>query len=155
MSIILGLDPGSLITGYGIISYDINSINYITSGLIKINNKNILFRTNLICNYLDKIINKFKPDYCAIEKVFISNKNISSGLKLSQVKGAILFLITKYNIPVFEYSTCTIKNAIVGTGKATKKQIQYMIKFLLKISFDIKEDSSDALATAITYCHYN
>ncbi|QJC37507.1 crossover junction endodeoxyribonuclease RuvC [Enterobacteriaceae endosymbiont of Donacia thalassina] len=151
MKIILGIDPGSRITGYGLIKKFKNKIIYINSGCIltfKINN----FPTRLKMIYKDisKIIKKFKPDNFAIEQIFMS-KNADSALKLGHARSAAIISAVNHNLNVFEYSASKVKMTITGFGHANKKQIQDAVFMLLKLPYYPKKDEADALAIAITH----
>lgn len=154
MSIILGIDPGSRITGYGIIHKKNDKLIYISSGCINIKFKNFHNRLKIIYAGIVEIINKFKPNYFAIEKVFV-DKNPDSALKLCQARGVAIVAAMNNNIPVFEYAASFAKQTVTGTGFAKKNQIQYMVRTMLKLSSNPQEDAADALAIAITHCHIN
>lgn len=148
--IILGIDPGSLITGFGVIKKQGNKQLYVASG--NINLKLYYWPDKLKQLYLaiNEIIDKYNPDVAAIEQVFVG-KNASSALKLGQARGAAITAILKHNLPIGEYSPRTIKQNVVGYGGAEKEQIKHMVKMLLNLNIDLKTDVADALAVAI--CH--
>lgn len=150
MTIIIGIDPGSRITGYGIISHLNKKLNWIDSGFIKTNKPDLPSRLKLIYSELNKIIKKFRPKIFAIEQIFIA-KNADSALKLGQAKGAAIVAAVNNNLPVFEYAARKVKQIIVGTGNAEKKQVQSMVCKILKLVITLQPDAADALAIAITH----
>ncbi|MXP56178.1 crossover junction endodeoxyribonuclease RuvC [Pantoea sp. Mhis] len=152
MSIIIGIDPGSRITGYGIISKIGNKLNYIISGCIYANMNDLSSRLKVIYFGIYDIISKYTPDRFAIERVFMA-KNVDSALKLGQARGAAIVAAVSHNLPVFEYAARQVKQTVTGMGNAEKKQVKYMVCNLLKISTNLKADAADALAIAITHCH--
>ena len=148
---IIGIDPGSQITGYGIVEFEKNKLKHIDCGGIHIPKKKPLEqRLNFIHEKLNDILNEFKPDQAGIEDVFFA-KNAKSSLILGHVRGVILLGITQLGIPASPYSPREVKKAITGFGAATKDQVQYMVKNLLGLEETAFEDASDALAIAI--CH--
>lgn len=151
MAIILGIDPGSRITGYGVIKKNGNNYKYISSGCIKTTiNKDVASRLFEIHQGISALITEFCPQEAAIEKVFM-HENPDSALKLGQARGAAFVAVAGYDIPIAEYTPRTVKQAVVGYGGADKQQVQYMIKFLLGLSDVPQPDAADALAIAI--CH--
>lgn len=150
--IILGVDPGTTITGYGVIKYSGNSFLRIASGLIKLpSSEPIPQRLKIIYEELNKLFKLHKPDEFAIETAFYG-KNVQSAMKIGYARGVSVLAAVNNNIPVSEYSPREIKKSVVGKGAASKEQVSYMIKTLLNLkSSDMKLDESDALATAL--CH--
>jgi len=150
--IILGVDPGTLLTGYGLISFDSNEIIPVTAGVIKIPaSKEMAPRLKIIYAGLDELIKRYKPDEFAIETAFYG-KNVQSAMKIGYARGVSLLAAVNNNIPASEYSPREIKKSVTGNGAASKEQVQYMIKKLLAIrKTKMKFDESDALAVAI--CH--
>ena len=149
---ILGVDPGSLLTGYGIIDFDNNELTHITSGVIKIPaTKEFAPRLQKIYDELDTLINKYHPKEFALETSFYG-KNVQSALKIGYARGVSLLAASHNKLEIKEYSPREIKKAVVGNGASSKVQVQYMIKKLLSYKKNkIKFDESDALAVAI--CH--
>lgn len=147
MSIIIGIDPGSRITGYGIIQAKQNTYKHLAHGSIHLNEKNLFLKLKTIFFRIQDIVQQYNPDEAAIEQVFM-HQNPGSALKLGQARGAAIVALT---LPVFEYSARQVKLAMVGYGAATKEQIQHMVKRLLNLSEDIQADAADALAIAL--CH--
>lgn len=150
---IIGIDPGSRITGYGIIDTEKNRIRHIDCGGIHIPEKKPLdYRLHFIHEKLNEILLEFKPDQAGIEDVFFA-KNAKSSLMLGHVRGVILLTLAKFSIPSSAYPPREVKKAITGYGAASKEQIQYMIKNLLSLRETAFEDASDALAIAICHCN--
>ena len=157
MTLVIGIDPGSRITGFGIVSYSDNKFNYIDSGCIrtcasKKPDPSVSDRLKIIYSSIDELIDKYKPNQMAIEQVFV-NKNVQSALKLGQARGAAMVSGAMNNLEVFEYAPRQIKQAVVGTGAADKSQVQHMVTQILQLSKTPQADAADALAIAI--CHLN
>ena len=149
----MGLDPGSLKTGFGLLDLSGRSFNYIASGIIRIPSSDHLpDRLLVIAEGVSELIETYKPDICAIEDVFFA-RNPKSALKLGQARGAAITVAVTRKIPVHEYAPRLVKQAVVGSGAATKEQVQYMVRSILKIDGEIKEDAADALAVAICHAH--
>jgi crossover junction endodeoxyribonuclease RuvC len=150
--IILGVDPGTIITGYGIINFEENTCKRLTSGCIKLTpDKSLPEKLEIIYNELFKLIKNYKPDEFAIETAFYG-KNVQSAMKIGYARGVSLLAAVHNKIPASEYSPGEIKKAVVGKGSASKEQVSYMVKATLnlkKVTF--KPDESDALAIAL--CH--
>ncbi len=150
---VLGIDPGSHITGYGIVDSVKGRLIHVCNGCIVTIPKNPLaLRINSIFDNIHSVMSEFKPDSAVIEEVFYA-KNVKSALMLGHARGVVLLCAARHNLPIFEYSPMKIKQAVVGYGNATKEQVQKMIKTLLKMDSMPKPDASDALAAAI--CHIN
>ncbi len=147
--IILGIDPGTATTGYGLIKKngEINLINY---GCIKTScDLTTAERLKELYNQLDSLIKKYQPDIAAVEDIFFF-KNLKTAIKVSQARGVILLTATKSNIPIFEYTPLQVKQAITSYGRAEKIQVQKMVKTLLNLDEIPKpDDAADALAVAI------
>ncbi len=152
MSIILGIDPGSRLTGYGVIEFQSNVPIYRASGCIRITDQDLPSRLSTIFKGVCELIRQFKPDECAIEEVFMA-RNASSALKLGQARGVAVVAAAHQGIPVSEYSARKVKQAVVGKGSADKKQVQHMVTQLLKLEGTPQADAADALAIAL--CHAN
>jgi crossover junction endodeoxyribonuclease RuvC len=151
---ILGIDPGSRVTGYGVVSSTKGS-SYVkvAEGEIKVSAKSELpVRLKEIYTGLKAVIEEFKPDAVSIESVFYG-KNVKSAIVMSHARGVALLSAAECAIDVYEYSPTLVKQAVVGNGHATKEQVQHMVKLLLKSKEIIGPDSADALAIAI--CHIN
>ncbi|MBE9561116.1 MAG: crossover junction endodeoxyribonuclease RuvC [Proteobacteria bacterium] len=149
---IIGIDPGSRCTGYGVIDSDGLRHNYVASGFVKITGDELPERLGMIFNEISILIDKWQPKTMGIEQVFV-NKNVDSALKLGQARGAAICAGTNAKLDVGEYTPRAIKKAVVGTGSADKEQIQQMMKLLLKLDFKPQSDEADGLAIAI--CHAN
>jgi crossover junction endodeoxyribonuclease RuvC len=147
---ILGIDPGSVITGYGLIDQTGRQSSYVTSGCIRVGNKNFAARLSIIFEDLSSLIEKYQPTVVAIEQVFV-HKNVASALKLGQARGAAIVAAAHQGLLVAEYAPRQIKKAVVGYGGAEKSQIQQMIQMLLGLSGLPQADAADALAVAV--CH--
>lgn len=152
MTLILGIDPGSRLTGYGIVNATGNRLEYVTCGCIRLPDVDHPQRLKQIFDSLCGIIEQFMPQESAIEEVFLG-KSVSSALKLGQARGAAMVACLHHDLPVAEYSPRKVKQALVGNGNADKAQVQHMVKVLLSVSGDVQEDAADALAIAI--CHAN
>ena len=150
--IILGVDPGTIVTGYGIIELNKNKISHITSGIIKLSaTKSLPEKLKIIYTELEKLIRTFKPDEFAIETAFYG-KNIQSAMKIGYARGVSLLAAVNNKVLIAEYAPGEIKKAVVGRGSASKQQVAFMIKTILNLKkLKMKSDESDALAIAI--CH--
>lgn len=149
---ILGIDPGSRITGYGIIETDGRNSCRVTSGCIKTPDGELPQRLAVIFDAISNIVTEFQPQSTAIENVFMA-KNAASALKLGQARGAAICAMATRGLDVAEYSPRGIKQAVVGNGGADKDQVQHMVKLLLNYKQLMKADESDALAVALCHAH--
>jgi crossover junction endodeoxyribonuclease RuvC len=149
---ILGIDPGSRITGIGIIESDGRQSKHIFSTCIRLGNDSFPIRLGKIYQEIELIIREFQPQQMAIEDVFLSN-NPSSAIKLGQARGAAICATVMQNISVAEYSAREIKQAVVGKGNADKSQVQHMVKLLLNLQGKIQADTADGLAIALCHAH--
>lgn len=154
MAIILGIDPGSRITGYGVIRQTGHKLEYLGSGCIRTSVDDLPTRLKLVYAGVSEIITQFQPDVFAIEQVFMA-RNADSALKLGQARGAAIVAAVNADLPVFEYAARQVKQTVVGTGAAEKAQVQHMVRALLKLAASPQADAADALAIAITHCHMN
>lgn len=152
MTTILGIDPGSRVTGYGIIRMDGQRIIHIDNGCVRTTGDTLSERLTQIFEAISVAVSSHRPDQVAVEKVFM-NRNADSALKLGQARGVAIVAASRLGLPVFEYSPNQIKQAVVGRGHADKKQVQHMVKVLLCLPELPDHDAADALATAI--CHGN
>ena len=159
MTIILGIDPGSRLTGYGVIKQEGRKFTYLGSGCIKamgsnndVASKVLGARLQTIFAGVSELIIQFKPDLFAIEQVFMA-KNPDSALKLGQARGAAIVAATNSGLLIAEYSARQIKQSVVGTGAADKSQVQHMVKSILKLPANPQEDAADALAVALCHGH--
>ena len=150
---ILGIDPGSRKTGYGLIEHSNNKSRHLDSGFIRLNEKETLSdRLLMLSIELGKIIDRLNPNCGAIEKVFYA-KNAQSALSLAHARGVILLKFSEKQLPIHEYQALKVKQTVVGAGRADKEQIKHMVKILLKINDSLQEDQADALAVALTHAH--
>lgn len=152
--IILGIDPGYGTIGYGVIEKNKNKLTAIDYGVITTpKDKPIADRLEMIYDAMNLIIDKFKPDEIALEELFF-NTNITTGIKVAQARGVLLLCAIKACGKLYEYTPLMVKQALTGEGRADKRQVQYMVKTLLKLAKEPKpDDAADALAVAI--CHAN
>ncbi|WP_372995783.1 crossover junction endodeoxyribonuclease RuvC [Lutispora sp.] len=152
--IIMGVDPGIAILGYGLLKMDGNKFNIITSGAITTESTmSMPERLSYIYEELNVLLSKYNPDAYAIEELFF-NKNIKTALTVGHARGVAILAASNHNVPIFEYTPLQVKQAIVGYGRAEKKQMQLMVKVLLRLDEIPKpDDVADALAVAI--CHGN
>ncbi len=149
---IIGIDPGSRITGFGIIEVNGDQAVLIHHGVIKAGNKDFPQRLATIFSGLQQQIREFKPVQAAVETVFVSH-NVSSALKLGQARGAAVCAAVSLGLDVAEYSPRSVKQAIVGRGAAEKSQVRHMVNVLLRINEKMPEDAADAIAVALCHQH--
>ncbi len=153
LSRILGIDPGSRITGFGIIDSNGRDTKYIVSGSIRVKADNFPDRLKQIFSDISQVIEQYQPDQVAIEQVFM-HKNADSALKLGQARGAAICAAVAKDLPVVEYAARQVKQALVGKGSAEKTQVQHMVKILLSIQGELQIDASDALGICLCHAHY-
>ena len=152
---ILGIDPGSRITGYGVIDLVASKrdqLSYVTSGCIKSGNGEMPQRLGLIYRGVSEIVTRYQPQALAIEQVFLA-KNPASASKLGQARGVAIAASVAADLPVSGYAAREVKLAVTGSGGAAKTQVQHMVRVLLTLAGTPAEDAADALAIAI--CHVN
>ena len=153
MAVVLGIDPGSIVTGYGLINTTGNRLEYVTSGCIKTSTAETLpEKLDVIFQGVARLIDEYIPAELAIERVFVS-RNAEAALKLGQARGVAIVAAVNQGLPVYEYEARKVKQAVVGSGAATKNQVQHMVKALLRLTGTPQADAADALAIAI--CHIN
>lgn len=152
--IILGIDPGYAIVGFGVIEYKNNHFKTIDYGAITTEaGLNFNRRLEIIYDELTALMEKYKPDALSVEKVFY-NSNAKTVIDVSQARGVIMLAAQKNKIPVFEYTPLQVKQSVVGYGRAEKKQIQEMVKRILFLEKVPKpDDTADALAMAVCHAH--
>jgi len=152
---IIGIDPGLVKTGYGVIDYDRQTRTFVTCGLIKPSPKQeISKRLHDLQKTLTEILQTYSPDFFAIEETFV-NSNPQSALKLGMARGVLMVTPTHFQIPVFEYAPNVIKKTLTGSGHATKEQMMGMMRFFFPgIQQSISEDAADALAIALCHAHH-
>jgi crossover junction endodeoxyribonuclease RuvC len=149
---ILGLDPGSITTGYAVIDCIGAKSTYIASGSIRTSGESFPDRLQVIYAAVSKLALEWQPQEVSIERVFM-HRNADSAIKLGQARGAALCGSFAVLPRVFEYAPREIKLAVVGTGAAQKEQVQMMVKHLLKLSGDVAPDAADAIAIALCHAH--
>lgn len=148
--IILGVDPGSRTTGFGLIGNQLDRIVYIHSGFLKIQGDSLPERLGQIYQQIEAVIATYRPEHLSIEQVFM-HRNADSALKLGQARGAAICAAYQAGLEITEYAPREIKQAVVGKGAASKDQVQHMVKYLLGLRAPLQEDEADGLAIAI--CH--
>ena len=149
---ILGIDPGSRQTGYGIIDSDKNNSVHVDSGCIYVKGDSFTDRLGYIFQQVSGIITEYQPVELSIEQVFV-NKNVDSALKLAQARAAAICAAVNAGLKVSEYTPKAIKSAVVGTGNASKEQVQHMMSMLLKLEKGLQADQADALGIALCHAH--
>lgn len=149
---ILGLDPGSLITGYALLECAGGRMQYLASGAIRTTHAHFPRRLAEIFEGVAALIAQYRPDEVAIERTFM-HRNADSALKLGQARGAALCATFAAQPRIYEYAPREVKLAVVGTGSAQKDQVQLMVKHLLKLEGTIGPDAADALAMALCHAH--
>lgn len=149
--IILGIDPGSRLTGWGLLEHSNNNSAYLASGTLRLGAERPLAERLLrLAEGLEELLARHRPQACAIEQIF-SAKNARSALVLGHARGVILCAMARQGVDLHEYSPTQVKQAIVGGGRASKSQIQLMVGALLARKGDFQEDEADALAVALTH----
>lgn len=149
---VIGLDPGSRITGFGVIETRGTSFRHIDSGHFRLPERELAYRLRIIFESLSQVIERTRPEIMAVEKVFMAN-NAQSALILGQARGAALVAAANHGLEIVEYSPLEVKQATVGRGRADKQQVQHMVRVLLGLTQPPPQDTADALACAI--CHIN
>jgi len=149
---ILGIDPGSRLTGFGVLDFDGDAANYVASGTVRSPDGGFPERLRQIFEAVSGIVDEYRPDIVAIESVFM-HKNAMSALKLGQARAAALCATFGHGLEVVEYAPREIKLAVVGSGAATKEQVQHMVVSMLKLSGTPAPDAADALAAALCHGH--
>lgn len=150
---ILAIDPGSTITGYGVIDVVGKKNYYVDSGCIRLGKEEMPIRLMMIHQGIQQLIATYKPREFAIEQIFM-HANPNSALKLGQARGVALAVAALHGLPIGEYAPKAIKNAVVGTGAAKKEQVQHMVKVILGVEGKLQADAGDALAVALTHAHH-
>ena len=149
---ILGIDPGSRLTGFGVLDFVGAAPSYVTSGTVKSVDGGFADRLRMIFESIRSVVEEYRPDVVAVETVFM-HKNAGSALKLGHARSAALCATFGHDVEVFEYAPREIKQAVVGTGSATKEQVQHMVVSILKLDGAPAPDAADALATALCHGH--
>ncbi len=152
MTRVLGIDPGSRVTGYGLIESDGVRSRHLHSGCIRTTSGDFPQRLGEIFNGIAVLLDEWSPQEVAIEQVFVS-RNAATALKLGQARGAAISAIVVRGLPVFEYTPAAVKQGLVGNGRAEKEQVQHMIRVILGLQGALTLDQSDALAIALCHAH--
>jgi len=152
MTRILGIDPGSRITGYGVIDCEGTCNRYVDSGCIRVPDGPLAGRLKVIFESVRELVCAHRPEELAVEQVFV-NRNVDSALKLGQARGAAICAAVVEGLAVSEYSAREVKLAVVGRGGADKAQVQHMVKALLELAATPQADAADALAVALCHVH--
>lgn len=152
--IVMGVDPGLAILGYGIINHEYNHFNVIDYGAITTpSDMNLANRLKEIYERLSELIDKYRPDAFAVEELFF-NKNVKTAIVIGEARGVAIVAAAQKNLNVYEYTPLQVKQAVVGYGRAEKVQVQLMVKALLNLREIPKpDDVADALAVAVCHCH--
>jgi crossover junction endodeoxyribonuclease RuvC len=149
---ILGIDPGSRRTGFGIIEVQHQHLIYLGGGGINLRATTLPLRLQEIYTGITQIIEQYQPTTAAIEQVFI-HRNVATALKLGQARGVAIVAAVQAGLDLYEYAPTQIKQAVVGQGHAEKIQVQHMVKVLLSLATMPSTDAADALAIAICHAH--
>ena len=149
---ILGIDPGLRVTGFGVIEQTGQHLAYITSGCVRSGEGELPQRLQVLFAGLQEVITATRPHCAAVEQVFV-NVNPQSTLLLGQARGAAICAAVASALPVAEYTALQVKQAVVGVGKASKEQVQAMVRRLLRLPGNPSADAADALACAICHAH--
>jgi crossover junction endodeoxyribonuclease RuvC len=147
---ILGIDPGSQVTGFGVIVLEGKALRYMASGCIRTRGGEMASRLRIIFEGAAQLVEQYQPDEICVERVFL-HRNADSALKLGQARAAALCGTFGRSVPVHEYAAREIKQAITGSGAAEKVQVAHMVRTLLAVRGPLAADAADALAVAI--CH--
>lgn len=152
---VIGIDPGTGITGFGVIEFTSHSARLVDAGVIRTEaHTPIEQRLEIIHDEISQIIQQNQPDIAAIEKLFFA-RNVTTAFAVSQARGVVILALQRAGIAMHEYTPLQIKMAMTGYGRATKQQIQEMVRILLKLdSVPKPDDCADALAAALTYTHH-
>jgi len=151
--IILGIDPGTRVTGYGVVEKGERGFLWKTSGEIRMKRGTLLSQSlKTIYDRLTRIMEEFRPDAVALEDIFYG-KNVKSLVKLGQVRGVAILAAAHTGIPLYEYTPLEVKKAVVGYGRAEKMQVQHMVRAILVLEELLPPDVSDALAIAVCHAH--
>jgi crossover junction endodeoxyribonuclease RuvC len=149
---ILGIDPGSRVTGYGVIESDGVRSRYLDSGCIRTLEAGFPARLGEIFAGVDAVLQRWEPQEVAVEQVFVS-RNATAALKLGQARGAAICAVVRRSTAVYEYTPAVVKQGLVGNGRAEKEQVQHMVRVILGLQGSLALDASDALALALCHAH--
>ena len=148
---ILGIDPGSRCTGWGLVQRNHNHHQYLTSGSLRLDpRKPLQERLLALAEGIDALLEQHRPDHCAIEQIFTA-RNARSALVLGHARGVILLEIQRHGVALHEYAPTQVKQAVTGVGRASKNQVNHMVGVLLGKKQRFQEDEADALAIALTH----
>jgi len=146
---VLGIDPGTLTTGWGVVEERGSRLVRVAGGVARARGP-LASRLGKIAEEIERVLERFSPTALSLEKSFVAS-NIQTAFRLGEARGAVLVIAARSGIPIGEYSPAEIKRAVVGTGRATKEQVQEMVRRLLALSEPLTSDQADALAAAL--CH--
>lgn len=152
MNIIIGIDPGSRVTGWGVVKSHPERLEHLGHGRIRVEQAGHPERLWEIFSNLRRVVEEYGPDQAAVEEVFMG-RNAASALKLGQARGSAMVACRFSGMPVAEYSARRVKQALAGNGAASKEQVQHMVKVLLQLEGHIAADAADALAVAVCHAH--
>ena len=150
--VVMGIDPGSKIAGFGVISVDGPQLRCVDGGSIHLGSADVGARLTALFTELSALIARHRPTVVAIERVFVY-KNVDSALKLGQARGVALLSAALHQLPIFEYAATVIKQSVTGTGAAKKSQVALMVHHLLRLTQMPQPDTADALAVALCHIH--
>jgi len=150
---VIGIDPGSRLTGFGVLEQRGGTIHCLDSGCVRCGDGPFIERLGTIFNGVRQLMMEYRPDELAIERVFM-HRNADSALKLGQARGAALSAVLLQSVVIAEYAPTEIKQAVVGRGHATKEQVQHMMQALLRLTGRPQSDAADALAVALCHLHH-
>jgi crossover junction endodeoxyribonuclease RuvC len=153
MTRILGIDPGSRITGFGVVEWEAGRAIYVESGCVRTAGGPLTERLGEIFHGIGEVVGAYGPHEVAVEQVFM-HRNAGSALKLGQARGAAICAAVSHGLPVSEYTPSEIKQSMVGKGNAAKVQVQHMVQALLGLAATPQEDAADALAVALCHIHH-
>lgn len=155
MTTVLGVDPGTAATGYGVVARTGDgAVSLLECGVVRTDAASTLpMRLKAIYEGVGEVLERHSPDVVAVEGIFYG-RNVRTTVTLGHARGAILLTVTLRALPVFEYSPAEVKNAVVGSGRATKQQVQYMVQQLLRLKQPPRPtDAADAVAVALCHCY--
>jgi crossover junction endodeoxyribonuclease RuvC len=150
---IIGIDPGTLICGYGVLEQDRQGLHVLDYGVVRARKGELPERLGIIHTGLCSIFARYKPDVAAVEGAFFG-KNVRTALKIGEARGMVIVAAVAAGAKVFEYAPATVKKSVVGTGRADKQQVQQMVRLILNLPEPPEPaDAADALALAICHAH--
>jgi crossover junction endodeoxyribonuclease RuvC len=150
--IILGIDPGSITLGYGLIEKQGNKLTHIENGAVYMKNEPLSVKLEMIYNQIGEIMNIYKPVVMSIENIFYA-KNVQSTIKLAHARSIPILLAKQRGLNIYQFTPLEVKKSVTGYGRADKSQMQDMVRILLKLPENADSDASDALALAMTFAH--